>query len=296
MKYQIEIFPNGQASLKDMRIGESMHSKIGPWEEANMLYIQQSRLAERLTQPSKDPLVIFDVGLGMGSNAIAAIETSSQLEQQVRPLQIFSFEIDSDGLSFALENKDRFSFLTKHEPILSELLEKRALIRTLKHGSQLYWQLILGDFRTTLSALPAPELIFYDLYSPKSCPHLWNYRCFNSLFQITEKRRQKGLESILVTYSAATSVRSALLLSGFYVGQGVQTSGKLETTIASTQIFGIERPLDSQWLEHWKRSSKPLPEDSPSNNILLKEIGDSNIFINIEYLIFRLNIGKFDAQ
>ena len=47
MQYQIKIFPNGQASLLDLEAGETMHSTIGPWQEALGVYVEPSRLEER---------------------------------------------------------------------------------------------------------------------------------------------------------------------------------------------------------------------------------------------------------
>ncbi len=49
-----------------------MHPVVGPLVEAERLYVGPSRLRERLVDGAKDPLVLLDVGLGAGSNAIAA--------------------------------------------------------------------------------------------------------------------------------------------------------------------------------------------------------------------------------
>ncbi|HVU49687.1 MAG TPA: hypothetical protein VHL80_03310, partial [Polyangia bacterium] len=46
--------------------GEVMHPGVGPVVEAEQLYVRQSRLAERLRE--ERTVVVFDVGLGAGSN------------------------------------------------------------------------------------------------------------------------------------------------------------------------------------------------------------------------------------
>jgi len=102
-------------------------------------------------------------------------------------------------------------------------------------------------------------LIYFDLYSPKKCPDLWSMEVFQALYQKTLDRRRKGLSSLLVTYSASTAVRAALVLAGFCVGYGVATSDKKDTTLASTERSDLRNPLSWAWLEKWKRSGKPYP-------------------------------------
>jgi queuine tRNA-ribosyltransferase len=59
--------------IRDTISGEVMHSVNDPGEEARALYVEQSRLIERLTQPLAAPLVVWDVGLGAATNAMASI-------------------------------------------------------------------------------------------------------------------------------------------------------------------------------------------------------------------------------
>ena len=76
--------PEGFASIRHVASGETMHARTPPMEEAESLYVDQSELAERLRlraaeNPSEaPPLVIWDVGLGAGANAMAAIRCYEQ--------------------------------------------------------------------------------------------------------------------------------------------------------------------------------------------------------------------------
>ena len=69
---------------------EVMHPVIGPLVEADALYVVPSRLAARLAQTSEAdptaPLVLLDVGLGAGSNAVAAWRVS--VEPRVRNIGV----------------------------------------------------------------------------------------------------------------------------------------------------------------------------------------------------------------
>jgi queuine tRNA-ribosyltransferase len=268
MTYKIQIFENGEATLKDLRMGESMHSSIGPWVEAQEIYLNQSYLTSKLALKNPEPIILFDLGLGLAANALASLELFFQTPSE-RSLIIFSFENSYSGLEYALENKNHFPFLVRHETLVRNLLKKRVISEKTPRGTSFQWHLVDGDFKHNLSDKPAPEIIYYDLYSPKVCPLSWGYECFRNLFEATQSLRKQGRETSLITYSSSTAVRAAMFLAGFYVGYGVATSKKKETTVASTNPNQLMRPLGQEWFQHWTRSSKPLPEDYPEQNLEL---------------------------
>lgn len=260
MSYKVEVFSNGHASLMDEQAGETMHSRIGPWEEAHLIYIQQSQLADRLMREMSDPLVLYDVGLGIGANAVAAVHTFLNQPHR-RDLHLISFENQLNGICSGLQNLEHFSFLKPYLESIEELLEKRKIKIESTSGKQIIWELYEGDFQKTVLCAPEPELIFYDFYSPKSNSTLWGQSIFELLYKKTLNRRSQGLETLLYTYCSATAARTALLLAGFYVGHGVSTPGKKDTTAASTIRSCLLRPLAEEWILHLQRSGKPLPGD-----------------------------------
>src|SRR3954451_21305879 len=88
--YEIHRAWEGFASIRQISSGEIMHSRTDPIEEAGQLYVEQSRLAERLKSES---LILWDVGLGAAANAMAAIECYEQ-SSSTQPFRITSFEND----------------------------------------------------------------------------------------------------------------------------------------------------------------------------------------------------------
>jgi hypothetical protein len=48
-------------------------------------------------------------------------------------------------------------------------------------------------------------------------------------------------------------------LAGFYVGAGVAIGTKQETTVASTCLRALDKPLAAEWLGRWSRSSARAP-------------------------------------
>lgn len=271
--HQIHWFENGQASV--LAAGtpqpETMHSFIGPWLEAHQVYLEQARLTERL-EKSNAPLVVFDIGFGIGANALAVFEA---FMLGSRDVHLLSFETDLGGIRTALAEIQAFPFLARNESVVRSLLSVRHFERLNPQGKTLCWQLIEGDFRHSVLSCPQPEVVFFDLYSPKVSPGLWGYQSFELLYQCMTRNEIEScqgeaplssgeLATVLVTYCAATSVRSAMLLAGFKVGFGVSTEGKRETTVASLSLNGLRKPLDSAWYEKRTRSSRPFPLDIPN--------------------------------
>jgi tRNA U34 5-methylaminomethyl-2-thiouridine-forming methyltransferase MnmC len=212
-----------------------MHSQVGPWVEANLVYVDQSRL--ETVEAGTTPFVLYDVGMGTAANAVAMIEKWRSLGIS-RPLKIFSFEKYPDALRAALAF--RFEFLLRWEEVLGNLLLSG---ETSFAGVQ--WSLISGDFRNlNLSVLPKPNLIYFDFYAQASCPELWSEEIF----------RRFDPSARLITYASNKSVRAALLLAGFYVSKGSSTSMKLETTVTDRDHL-----LNRDWLESLKRSPKNFP-------------------------------------
>lgn len=259
-RYRIEIPAHGYATLMDSTVGEGMHSSIGPWQEANLLYVEQSGLESRLLQKGSESLVIYDIGLGMATNVLASLHLFNRIESR-RPLHVISFETDISGLEFALDQKDHFPFLQDKEALLRELLAHKTWEGSSPSGAPIRWDLKIGDYRQEMGDCLPPEVIYYDLYSQKSLPDMWGRACFDLLYQKAKPRLQRGLGTQILTYTCSTPARTAMLLAGFYVGYGVSTGKKIETTVASTLLEELHRPLGNEWVQRWRRSRSPLPLD-----------------------------------
>lgn len=230
-----------------MRDGEAMHSDIGPETEARAVYLEPSRLGERLARPTSDPVVVWDVGLGIAANAIAALEC-----RRARPLRIESFEHRLDGLRLALEYPDRFPWVARHEAAIRALLTRGSWF-----APGVEWCLREGDFLAGDWPTAPADVVFYDFYAPPTDPRLWGYEVFSRL----RPRLREG--GVLCTYSCSTAVRSALMLAGFRVGRGAGTARKRETTVASPSAKALTEPLGRGWIEKLRRSHRPLPADWP---------------------------------
>lgn len=263
--YEVHTAQEGFASIRHTTSGEIMHAHTPPMEEARILYVDQSRFAERVkllpgeSAETAAPLVIWDVGLGAAANAMAALEVYESLAATgpVRGLKIISFENDLDPLRLALRHKRRF-------PYLQHGAADALAIRRQWHSRRfprLSWHLITGDFHETLTEAPAlPDLIFYDLFSRRTHASAWTLGAFQRLFDACGHH-----PCALFTYSTSTASRVALLATGWHVAKGVGTGVKSETTIALSPPAapGPWPLLGHAWLGRWERSHVQFPEDLP---------------------------------
>jgi tRNA U34 5-methylaminomethyl-2-thiouridine-forming methyltransferase MnmC len=250
--FELVTLRNGVRAVRNLVHGEVMHPSVGPWQEARALYVDQSGLAEKL-RTEGPPLHVWDVGLGAGTNAVAALSCARELgATQRRALQVVSFEIDLAPLRLALADAQGFPFLQPFAPACQTLLSTHQW-----SDGALRWDLHLGDAAALWRSLwHPPDIIFFDPFSPASNPALWTPTAFQSL---RRHAREDGEGCTLYTYSAATPTRVSLLLGGFFVGTGEATGMKSETTAAATHRNLLRIPLDRRWLSRWERSSSQAP-------------------------------------
>jgi len=299
--YEIHPGPGGFNSVRQISSGEVMHSVNRPDDEAEQLYVGQSHLAKRLsvepasrrdaeTQscgpdqgiPRVTPnshsatppeLVIWDVGLGAATNAMAVLRCYERtLEASrvsavgsakadpcepgpLRPLRLVSFECDLDPLRLAAGKAGYFPHVRHGAPkaILADGHWTHA-------AGGMRWELLHGDFLVFMDQAPAPDIIFYDPFSYKTDSALWTAETFARVLAACAPKSAE-----LYTYSAATSARVALLSAGFFVGEGAGTGPKADTTIAFSRAEGARlhpnapRLLGTDWLARWRRSSSKTP-------------------------------------
>ena len=239
-------------SIKHLQSGEIIHNPVGPWIESRNLYANQSGLERRLREKKSEPLVLYDVGLGAGFNASAALEVYFKVKSELkecRPLHILSFENDLTLFDFALENLENFPESLPLQAILMQFQKNQDV-----KENGLQWS-FYGDFLEAIQkSLPKADLVFFDPYSPKINPIMWSFETFENLRPL-----MRDGESCLLTYSTSTVVRTTMLLANFCVGHGRSSGLKLETTTASPSRSSLENPLGERWLLRWERSHTPLP-------------------------------------
>lgn len=256
---EVVVTREGARAIRDRRTGELMHPVVGPRIEAELLYVSPARLAARLAEDDPRPLVIADVGLGAGSNALAAFERSAA-RAGGRPLSIVSFDHSLGALALAARDEHAAAFGYQGEGLAAAraVLERGAF--TCAHAT---WRYVGGALPGSLAALAdaSVDVVFWDPFSPRANAALWSAGAFAAA------RRVCRDGATLHTYGGATSTRAALLLAGFAVGLGpvLGDGGKKRATEAAIVARDLDAPLDARWLERLARSSAPWPADAPAD-------------------------------
>ncbi len=257
-RYEV-IVKNEVGYIRDTASGEVMHLGSDPGHEARSLYVEQSRLGERLQEPGGAPLVVWDVGLGAAANAMAAVLAVEHLPAPpARRLVLASFENDLDSLRLALDHPGWFKHLRHAAP-------GALLANHVWQSGSIEWRLFVGDFAQCKFEAPPPDLIFFDPFSFKTDQAMWTLRAFRELAKVCKDKPAE-----LFTYTYSTSVRAAMLAAGFYVAKGRATGPKGETTIglsagAAAGAHGRQL-LDAQWLAKWQRSAAQAPFGSAAED------------------------------
>ena len=250
--YEVLVSESGFANIKQVSSGEIMHSVNDPSKEAHTVYVEPSKLSERVKEKSN--IVIWDVGLGAASNAMALIEALEKIGEFEATVSMISFEIDLDPLRLALKNPGLFPHLKHSAP--QTLLKTGAWS---KWEGRFVWKLLEGDFLAHYKKCPLPDLVFFDPFSSKTDSSLWTEETFREIFKTTQSKT-----AAFFTYSSATSIRTSLLRAGFYVGAGPGTGPRKETTWAFNQAAEAEQSqslLGQEWLERYQRSQSKYPID-----------------------------------
>jgi queuine tRNA-ribosyltransferase len=250
----------GFYSVHDKVSGETMHSVVDPMIESKQLYVDQSDLQSHMSKDTCNPLIIWDVGLGAATNAMAAVRELELLCKEhsfTRKAHIVSFENDLDSLRLALNNPALFSHVKHAAPtsiVKSGFWENRI--------TGIQWSLIDGDFTENYVKAPAPDIIYYDMFSMNFNEHLWSRQIFDKIFKHCSEKC-----TCLMTYTVSTRVRAALLAAGFYICYGIGSGPKTETTIAFNSFEQYKkhpRQIGKEWLAKWERSIAKTDSNMPA--------------------------------
>jgi len=253
--YKIVRLRNGAHSVHSLAHGETMHPGVGPVAEAEALYVKQLRLPERL-RGHRGEFVLWDVGLGAGANALTVLRSLREAEAAIR---LVSFDHTLEPFRFSFAQRMLLGYFDGYEEMVARLLSHgRAQFQNGR--SNVKWDLHLADFPALLrerqaQALPKPQVILFDPWSPAKNPAMWTAPLFADLFRLLDSARPCALP----TYSRSTMLRVSLLLAGFHVGTGRAAGFKEETTLAANTPDLIAEPLDRRWLERARRSPSAEP-------------------------------------
>lgn len=251
--HQLVETQDGSYTLFSEAFQEACHSTSGARAETLLHYVEGCQIKRKLLQ--HDPLVILEVGFGLGIGFLTTLEEISTQKSW----HFISMEIDKNLLEwFRLKFIDH-SFLKhlqwKKENDL-EFLEAKC------DDGQL--TILAGDGRITLPKYVEMHsvkwhAIYQDAFSPKRNPILWTREWFDFL------KTHSHIEVVLSTYSASTSIRKSLAASGWKIKKGEKFGPKRTSTRAI--LLG---ETDPEIILQMERSPALVLSDSNIKDFLTK--------------------------
>lgn len=208
---------DGSITYRNNLVDETYHTKSGAVQEAIEKHAQALILKE-IKMP-----VIFDVCFGLGYNAAAAIDSIKKINSQTK-IKIYCFENDKDILGKVLETKTQLESYDIITNFVKHFLNNDELIY---EENNICMVMCFGDARQTIKDVKEKaDYIFFDPFSPKKQPEMWEKDFLNDIYN---KTNYKGK---LSTYSFARIVKDNLKNAGFYVIAGPIVGRRSPSTIA----------------------------------------------------------------
>lgn len=250
---------DGSSTFYSNTFGEWFHSRAGAYCEAQNTYVKTTQLAKRSLQQN---LKILDICYGLGYNTAAALETiwatNPNCQIDMRALEL-NIEVPKSAIAHNL---------ICAYPIAVQQALKDIATNAQATGASFAIQLLIGDARQTISSLInnwQADVIFLDPFSPPHCPQLWTVEFLTLVAQCLNP---KG--GVLVTYSCAAAVRTALQLAGLKIGS-IPAVGKAWPGTIATRSDRPLPPLSQQEKEHLQTRAA-IPYRDPTLAATAKQI------------------------
>lgn len=251
---------DGSYTFYSDAFGECFHNCQGASNEARKTYIEAASIAQRAQQKS---VSILDVCYGLGYNTAAALETIWALNPQCC-IDLRALEIDISVAKGAIEQ----DLIHRYSPTVKTVLQDIATSYE-SNKRTLSAELLLGDARQQIQTLTGQnwqaDVIFLDPFSPQHCPQLWTVEFLRLVTQCLSPT-----DSVIVTYSCAAAVRSALESAGLCIGSTTAGGRKWPGTIASFSCEGL--PLLSQKEQEHLQTRAAVPYRDPTLSATAAEI------------------------
>ncbi|MCZ3367462.1 MULTISPECIES: MnmC family methyltransferase [Methanobacterium] len=255
---------DGSYTLKSNNVNdksETMHTHHGAISESMEKFVKPAKLE------GKKEVKIMDICSGLGYNAASCIEF---LGDDV-DIEIDMIEISRETIASSLFIED---------PIKSYSIIKSAVENKLYDDGTIGFKfnkeeipdrininIYLSDARYVIKGIDKKyDAVFLDPFSPLKSPELYTLDFFFILKNILKD------DGIILTYTSASPVRSAMVHAGLYVGEGPLFGRKSGGTMASKVPEVIEKSLPDNDERMIALSDAGVPFRDPELNASSDEI------------------------
>jgi chorismate dehydratase len=220
LNYKILKTEDATTSFWNEGFQEAYHSQVGAYREALEKHVQACNIAELASQSNQ--IDILDVCFGLGYNTMVAIDEARKVNPDVR-INIIALENDFEILK-------KIGDLTVPRSI-SDLRDQIYQVNSIKdpellfvypcfnlEGENFSLSIIMGDASSSIDLLEDDsfDAVFFDPFSPKVCPELWQASFIKS---VVDKAKPGALIS---TYSSSRQAKDGFLASNCNIQEGPQ--------------------------------------------------------------------------
>ncbi|MEI7509774.1 MAG: tRNA (5-methylaminomethyl-2-thiouridine)(34)-methyltransferase MnmD [Flavobacterium sp.] len=213
MKREIIQTRDGSTTIHLPDWDESYHSKHGAIQEAYHVFIKNG-----LDLLNGNPAAILEIGFGTGLNTFITYLEAKKINQSIDYVGVEAYPV-------SIEEALQMNYVAQLEAI-----EQSKVFITLHQVPWEVQQNISDNFFLTkrkqliqeIADVKQFDLIYFDAFGFRVQPELWSLEIFNKMFTAL---RPGG---VLVTYACRSSIKKAMLDSGFVVEKLPGAPGKRE--------------------------------------------------------------------
>ena len=213
MKREIIQTQDGSTTIHLPEWEESYHSKHGAIQEAYHVFIKSG-----LDLFPNNPISILEIGFGTGLNAFITYLEAKKKQQTIEYFGIEAYPVlEEEALQMnyvlelqALEEQEVFT--TMHQ---STWEEKHAIATNFNFTKR-------QQFFQDISDVNQFDLIYFDAFGFRVQPELWSLEIFQKMYSALK------IGGVLVTYACRSSIKNAMIESGFSIEKLPGAPGKRE--------------------------------------------------------------------
>ncbi len=213
MKREIIKTQDGSTTIHLPEWEESYHSKHGAIQEAYHVFIKSGLKLF----PSK-PISILEIGFGTGLNAFITYLEAKKTQQIINYVTIEAYPVHEEEafqMNYVIELQsleEQDVFTTMHQSMWEE---KQAIATNFSFTKR-------QQFFQDITDVNQFDLIYFDAFGFRVQPELWSLEIFQKMYLALKTG------GVLVTYACRSSIKNAMIESGFSIEKLPGAPGKRE--------------------------------------------------------------------
>ncbi|MBT6844036.1 MAG: hypothetical protein HOA17_09650 [Candidatus Melainabacteria bacterium] len=207
MKLKEQMTADGSTTYFNEEFQESYHSRHGAYTEALEKHVQACRISELAA--STNELKILDFCFGLGYNSAVAIIEALKVNPEIQ-IEIIGLENDIE----IIQEIAKIDFPAEMQVVMKDFAKLKDEMKIQSGNYSL--ELLLDDARTSIEKIEENyyDAIFFDPFSPKVCPWLWE----QDLVATLVTKAKPG--ALISTYSSSRVAKDAFANAGCKLFEG----------------------------------------------------------------------------